>query len=497
MSDVSDYRTLVKSKHYIDLPGESPKSKLWPGVNNLIILRKHRDVVFDVKLGTGATYTVTTDRPQSEYGRFYDPKRNLNVIKVTFKDGEPCHLWVGRTFEGCLILKQGEKELGRYPIRKMDCTQGCTEDPKDKPAPMLIIMHDDKALAKVLLAIEKESGITWQPVSPLLAGTLSRAMNHRPGPQHGPFPSLQTAPAPVSSSPLAIDQIEALPTLHAFSVKQMVGPNVPEDILEFFASGADAYKIDPLQTLSRNFIVAQIAAVGGYFADAFAKGGPMSGFWRRAFILQRSAAGEYTLLFSTSTKERRIVGYLLGVYQTGSTDVRVMTIAGGAGSMSASARAAWSAAGGAVSVKTMTGRSMYFAIAMDSAAWMHDYFYGLGGGKPKKDWADLFAAVGMDIVQMWLTTVAASAIVSGLLTAAAFFLGVASAPIWAIAIGTVAVTLLVGYFVAAPFNVNRVNAHLANLVREAGRWLEKELPRDYGDAYSQSDWVMVPAGTTQ
>ncbi len=97
---------------------------------------------------------------------------------------------------------------------------------------------------------------------------------------------------------------------------------------------------------------------------------------------------------------------------------------------------------------------------------------------------------------MWLTTVAASAIVSALLTAAAFFLGVASAPIWAIAIGTVAVTY-VGCFDAAPFNVNRVNAHLANLVREAGRWLEKELPRDYGDAHSQSDWGHGPCRNNQ
>ncbi|QYD72559.1 hypothetical protein KZJ38_22840 [Paraburkholderia edwinii] len=116
MSDVSnDHRTLVKSKHYIDLPGESPKSRLWPGVNNLIILRKHRDVVFDIKLGNGATYTVTTDRPEHEYGRFFDPNRNLNVTKVMFQDGEPCHIWLGRTFPGEPHPQAGRQGPGALP----------------------------------------------------------------------------------------------------------------------------------------------------------------------------------------------------------------------------------------------------------------------------------------------------------------------------------------------------------------------------------------------
>jgi hypothetical protein len=223
----SDYRTLIKSKHYIDLPGESPKSKLWPGVNNLIILRKHRDVVFDIKLGTGAAYTITTDRPQSEYGRFYDPKRNLNVTKATFKDGEPCHIWVGRTFEGCLILKQGEKVLGRYPIRKMDCTQGCTEDPKDKPAPVLIVLHDDKTFAKDLLALSEVPEIAQQPVSPKLSSALNQALASQSSHQGGIVPSVAAAPTPFSDAH-ANASAEALPTIHAFKIKQTHGPDVPE-----------------------------------------------------------------------------------------------------------------------------------------------------------------------------------------------------------------------------------------------------------------------------
>ena len=240
MSDVSDYRTLVKSKQYIDLPGESPKAKLWPGVNNVIILRKHRDVVFDIKLGTGATYTVTTDRPQSEYGRFYDPKRNLNVIKVTFKDGEPCHLWVGRTFEGCLILKQGEKELGRYPIRKMDCTQGCTEDPKDKPAPMLIIMHDDKAFAKELLTLQDAALPSSKPPAGMMAA-LDRA-RRKGGLQDSPFsdrpqPSVATLVDTHGLTMTRDGQQEVLQMAHLFEVKPTNGHDVPEEILQFFVSG--------------------------------------------------------------------------------------------------------------------------------------------------------------------------------------------------------------------------------------------------------------------
>jgi hypothetical protein len=166
---VSDPRTLVKHRQYIDLPGDIPAEKIWPNVNNIIQLRQHRDVVIDIKLGNGATYTVVADK-----GRFYDPKRKLNITKMTFQDGEPLHLWVGRYFFCNLIIKHGDKEIGRYPISKMDCTLGCRdEDPQAKPAPVMIILHDDKAFAQELLALEtalaNSTGRCRPPVTKILS----------------------------------------------------------------------------------------------------------------------------------------------------------------------------------------------------------------------------------------------------------------------------------------------------------------------------------------
>jgi hypothetical protein len=492
MSDVtSDYRTLVKSKHYIDLPGESPKSKLWPGVNNLIILRKHRDVVFDVKLGNGATYTVTTDRPQSEYGRFYDPKRNLNVTKVTFQDGEPCHIWLGRTFEGSLILKQGDKVLGCYPIRKMDCTQGCTEDPKDKPVPMLIILHEDKEFAKELVALATEPAMTLQPVAPALSAALRKAQGSAPVSQGGPFPPLQASTANKES--------DVMPMIHAFSIKQTSGLGVPpeleevfEDGSKIFKNGSNTYSWDPSGALSRNFLLAQVGAGLAYLGDAQPL---LKKFWRRAFIIQRNAKGEFTLLFSTSTKERELVGYLLGVYQTGSRDIRVMTLAGGVGSLAAAGRAAVDNANASVSLKTWTGKAMGLAIAMDTAAWFYDYHYHPDNQQPK-DIADLLALLAVDTVMMWVGGALTELALAGLFAGAAFFLGSGAATIAVIAAGTVVIIVGINILLTAAANKTNANNHVADGIRWVGRLLEKQLPRDYGDAYSQSTWEMFPMGAT-
>ena len=291
-------RPLIQHTAYIDLPGEPVEC--WADTELKVVLRKHRDVVFDIKLGTGATYTVSTDRGDSKHGRFYDPKRKLNVTKTTFTDGELCHLWLGRNFEGCLILSQGTKEVGRYPIQRMDGTKGCTEDPKDKPAPVLIVLRDDKAFVKNLLTLADLPELKQQPVSPVLSKALDRARAGQAGLPGSPFGEkvLNAAAATHQFEPLD-ESTGALMTIHALKVKQTSGSNVPQALLDFFASGADAYHLDPLQTLSRNFILAQIGGSLAYMSDTVWEG-PMKGFWKRIFILKRNLqAGGYTLIFST------------------------------------------------------------------------------------------------------------------------------------------------------------------------------------------------------
>jgi hypothetical protein len=50
---------LVVQEHCIDLPGESVQCWIGGGTDKLkVILRKHRDVIFDIHLGNGKTYTL-------------------------------------------------------------------------------------------------------------------------------------------------------------------------------------------------------------------------------------------------------------------------------------------------------------------------------------------------------------------------------------------------------------------------------------------------------
>ncbi|QCP53173.1 hypothetical protein FAZ95_29305 [Trinickia violacea] len=491
MSDVtsSDYRTLVKSRHYIDLPGEPPKSKLWPGVNNLIILRKQRDVVFDIKLGNGATYTVKTDKPQSEYGRFYDPKRNLNVTKVTFQDGEPCHIWLGRTFQGSLILKHGDKVLGRYPIRKMDCTQGCTEDPKDKPAPILIIMHDDKALAHDLLALQ-DSAVAAQPASASMITAFNRAKS-QPGLSSSPFGDTPrpTAATLADTHGLTVTrdgQQEVLQMVHLFEVKPTAGVDVPECVLQFFASGDEKYEIDQRNILSRNWILGQMAGVGGYFRDALAgEEAWLRKFWQRKIYLVRSG-GKFVMTFATGPEDWRILGVLLvGYRKTVSAGSQVMTIAGGAGKLGNTARAAWGAAHD--SVMHGAGMALAFTMTVDAMVWFKDYREG------KKDFCDLFSVLGIDIAKTGLVAGATSMLVSTGITIWAALFGTAALTILTITVGTVLFTIGVGYGVDWMFDKFDLNQKVTKFVHEAGKIVEQALSRDYGDTYAASEWAIVPA----
>lgn len=122
----------------IDLPGEEFSCYVTePNVE--VMLRKHRDVVFDIKQGNAASYTVVAD--QSDFYNARDKKlieHNKNH-KVTFKDGERLHIWISRDFKGKLILKQGDILLGEYQPNNLDRTD-YGADPITKPEPMVIAM---------------------------------------------------------------------------------------------------------------------------------------------------------------------------------------------------------------------------------------------------------------------------------------------------------------------------------------------------------------------
>jgi len=474
-------RPLVQHNVCIDLPGEAVSCRAETDLT--VLLRKHRDVVFDIKLHAGATYTVTTTHPDRPTGRFYDTKRKVNTGETTFKDGESCHIWIGRNFEGSLILKQGEKEMGRLPISKMDCTKGCTDDPKDKPAPILIRIHDDQSIAKSMNGLSQAVQVPETPEPSKMTQSIRsvRGLDALSG------DGMQIASAPVPfSEAQATRQRDVLPTLHAFKIKQTSGSLVPPELVEFFSSGSIAYKWDPLHTISRNFLLAQVAGWGGYYRDSFGPNGPLRGFFKRLFVIVRNNSGEFMLYFQTSKQEQKLLGFLLTTYRARSDDVRVMTLVGGAGSMSATTRASWEAANASVNLKTMTGKAMGFAIIMDTIAWLDD---------KEKDRLDLLVTIGLDVFQMWLATYAATAFLAvffaGVATAVA---GAVTAPVWVIAIGALVVISSVNYIVGAPFNYKnkkdgkRIADYVAAAIREMGATLEKDQPRDYPETYSHPGW---------
>lgn len=120
----------------IDLPGETVKC--WRSSDNIrVILRKHRDVIFDINLDRNAIYTV-----ESTSG-FYSPRDKKLLRKADFFDGQRLHIWVGREFGSLLILKLNDTVIGRYEVKKLD-TASYGDDPKTKPEPLMIAIGKKK-----------------------------------------------------------------------------------------------------------------------------------------------------------------------------------------------------------------------------------------------------------------------------------------------------------------------------------------------------------------
>lgn len=116
----------------IDLPGETVQC--WRSSENIqVVLRKHRDVIFEINLQEGVRYTIESNAD------FYCPAKKKLLRQLEFNDGERCHIWVGREFNGRLILKVVGKILGTYEVNQLD-VKNYGANPKVKPEPLMVIM---------------------------------------------------------------------------------------------------------------------------------------------------------------------------------------------------------------------------------------------------------------------------------------------------------------------------------------------------------------------
>lgn len=135
----------------IDLPGEAVRC--WRSDHKVkIILRKHRDVFFELNLTANSIYTVESTSD------FYSPRDKKLLRKATFVDGERFNAWVGRNFKGDLVLKWNGIVMGRYQVRELD-PKTYSPEPKVKPEPLMVIMGQRRAPVVHSCTIDDPFGI--------------------------------------------------------------------------------------------------------------------------------------------------------------------------------------------------------------------------------------------------------------------------------------------------------------------------------------------------
>lgn len=393
--------------------------------------------------------------------------------------------------------------LGRYPIRRMDCTQGCTDDPKDKPAPMLIIMHSDKAWAKELIRISDANGIGSSPPSQSLVAALDRA---RQAQSHYGTETLQDSPlnpggigtTPLNGGPAAFagvssDGHEFTHSVQMFCVKQSEGLGVPEAVSEFFMSGDQPYKfqLNPHDVISRNWILGQMGNVGMYIRDTWFGDEPWARqFWNRSFYLIKRA-GQKMLMFSTGPEDYKVLGLLLvGYKREVQPGTKLMAITGGAGTLSSASSAAWSAAKGSFSGNSLI--AFFIGAGIDFSVWYND---------SSQDFCDLLAILIVDAGKAMLVGATIS-LVNAMSIALTGALGLS---VGIVAVGGIILVGVVGWTVDYLVDGSGKKAlklllhdpaafarEVGGVIQKTGEILEKSLPKDYAETYSSARWMILP-----
>lgn len=431
----------------IDLPGEEVRCTVYkPKLE--IMLRKHRDVIFDIRGFKGMQYTV--EAYEDDFYNARDKKIVLSARyqKVSFKDGERLHLWVGRDFKGPLVLKANGKVLGRYRPADMD-RQRYDSDPRTKPAPMLI-----------MLANEPVPAPPWQSIHAAAK----------------PWDEPET-PALQYSQPRTAGQ-----TMHIVEVKPEVGVT-PDEVADFFKKGGEGTAIDADKLLTRNWLWAQIVGATAYVGDNLPW---VRDLWAQKFYLSK-VGGKAYIIFKGSPGLRK---FLTGTRYLTDTP-KVVAISAGAGTISGVHKAGWEAVKG--SVKGAAKFALILTIALDFAEWLEDYEQRDPlTGKPKRDFYDLGAKIFTDVAWAVVGAAIGTVIAAGVVFIAGVVIG-------ATIVGGVAVVIAIGAAVAAGYLLAWLDAQvgitpaIAAAAREAAGFLDNKLPRDYV-SYEQSINNMMLGG---
>lgn len=436
----------------IDLPGETVQC--WRSSDKIkVILRKHRDVIFDLKLGKGKSYTV-----QATESDFYNKRDNKLVYAkrrdvVTFSDGERLHLWVPRGFKGALLLKSDGKTLMKIEPNEMD-THQYDDDPKTKSAPIIIALG--------------QSSKTSAPSAPKLASK--------------PFSSVSATPRP-SAAP--IDSDCAVVCVVDGNIKGM-----PEKFVEYFKKGgglSGLADIDTNEVATRNWIWGQLAGSSAYMKDNWD--------WLRASLDGKTHEGFKLIKAKVSYVKGKVRFYFSGyskynmVFRPGGFgpgNNQIMNIFAGVGKTSSSFGAV--AKGIAGSFKNNALVSFIFGSITAIAEWKDDV---------KKDGYDLAAALFMTIVKTiivaTLTVATVAALVMWVMVVFSFSLAVIAVGVITLVVGVIwnylveaADKKLGKVFSSDKKNSDGISSVITPWMKEAGKIIEgswqylmEKFPNDY------------------
>lgn len=387
----------------IDLPGE--QVQCWRSRDKIkVILRKHRDIIFEMKLGKEKRYTV-----ESTGSDFYhaDEKKLISgrsAAVVTFNDGDRLHLWVSRDFKGELLLKSAGKLILKFEPNKLD-TEQYSSEPAAKPLPIIISL-----------------GVSSESSEP----------QGRKSDQQSKISQLLEPP--VATRPLAapIDEDCAIVCVIDGDLK-----GIPADIWNGIKNGGGktgAADLDPFNIATRNWLLGQLAGVAAYTKDNWEwLRASLDGKTSEGFKLVKAKIhyvnGQARYYFSGYSKYNTVFGR--GGF--GSRHDRITSIFCGVGKKGSVLSAAMKGVAGTFKGNALV--SFIFSSATAMAEWKNDI---------AKDGYDLTSALLMSLFKAIFSAAIVIAIVACIVMFLMFFIG-ASLSVVAIGAVTVGVGVAVGY----------------------------------------------------
>jgi hypothetical protein len=217
-------------------------------------------------------------------------------------------------------------------------------------------------------------------------------------------------------------------------VEVQIGADAPSEIAAFFKSGGEQTAIDTSGVITRNWLLAQIVGAAAYYGDNRRW---IDELWQQTFYLQKvvhkRAGARWYVVFKGSLGMRKYIS----AARYGVVNAKVLSITGGAGSAQGLRHAAWDAAKGSLRKAGLI--AVVFTITLDTAEWLGDYEQrDPETGKPKKDFFDLAAKIGVDLAKAGISAAVGAALMGGVI-AVVTAIGVIAGSVAVISVGLVVV----------------------------------------------------------